>query len=230
MLVQSHRRIEARLTAKRVGRGRVGSFFFDDLRNDFPGDWLDVSAIGHFWIGHDGGGIRIDQHHRIAFFAERLTRLRAAIVEFATLSNDDGSGADEKNLARRSVRFGMIARHEDLRRMDELEGRTLGALKLIPYPIESAAISPCAIQDLAGRYSAAAACLRPSLFGSRLRLRGERRAQPGVAFVVRRFWLRPARVFSRIFLPISSTSFRFSRIDHCLAFFRGLGPTEFPRS
>ena len=48
-------------------------------------------------IGHDGGGIGIDQHHPVAFLAQRLAGLGAGIVEFAGLADDDGSRADDQD-------------------------------------------------------------------------------------------------------------------------------------
>ena len=48
-------------------------------------------------IGHDGGGVGIDQHHPIAFRAQRLAGLGAGIVELAGLADDDGSRADDQD-------------------------------------------------------------------------------------------------------------------------------------
>ena len=58
---------------------------------------LDVGPIGRRRIGHDRGRIRVDQHDLVAFFAQGFAGLRAGIVEFTGLTDDDRAGADEQN-------------------------------------------------------------------------------------------------------------------------------------
>ena len=58
---------------------------------------LDVGPVGQVRIGHDGGRIRIDQHHFIAVRAQRFAGLRAGIIELAGLADDDRPGADDQN-------------------------------------------------------------------------------------------------------------------------------------
>ena len=41
-------------------------------------------------------GIAVDQHNFIAFFAQRLAGLRAGIVEFTGLADNDRPGTDEQ--------------------------------------------------------------------------------------------------------------------------------------
>ena len=43
-------------------------------------------------------GIGIDQHDLVAELAQRLARLRAGIVEFARLADDDRAGTDDQDL------------------------------------------------------------------------------------------------------------------------------------
>ena len=68
------------------------------LGDDFPGDRLDVGAVGRLRIGHDGGGIGVDQDDRVALLAQGLARLGAGVIELAGLADDDGAGADEQDL------------------------------------------------------------------------------------------------------------------------------------
>ena len=53
------------------------------------GQRLDVGAVGHLRIGHDGGRIGVGQHHLVAFRLERLAGLRAGVVELGRLADDD---------------------------------------------------------------------------------------------------------------------------------------------
>ena len=98
VLVQGHRGVEPGLAAERRQQG-VGFFPFDDLGDDFPGDRLDIGAVGRVRIGHDGRRVRVDQDDLVTFLAERLAGLGAGIVELAGLADDDRAGADEENLA-----------------------------------------------------------------------------------------------------------------------------------
>ena len=52
VLVQVHGGVEGGLTAERRQQ-RVGPFAFDDFGDDFPGDRLDVGAVGRVRVGHD---------------------------------------------------------------------------------------------------------------------------------------------------------------------------------
>ena len=49
-----HGQVQAGLPAQRRQQG-VGPFLFDDLGHDFPGERLDVGAVGRRGIGHDRG-------------------------------------------------------------------------------------------------------------------------------------------------------------------------------
>ena len=95
-LVQFHGGIQRRLSAHRRQQC-IGTFASDDLLHGAGGDRLDVGCVGHARIGHDGRRVRVDQHHPVALFFERLARLRARVVEFAGLANHDWPGADNQN-------------------------------------------------------------------------------------------------------------------------------------
>ena len=89
--------VEAGL-APQGGEDGVGALPLDDLHDHLRGDGLDVGAVGHLRVGHDGGGVGVDEHHLVALLPEGLAGLGAGVVEFAGLGNDDGPGADDENL------------------------------------------------------------------------------------------------------------------------------------
>ncbi len=92
-LTKRHRGVQRGLAAK--GRKqRIRTFFGDDLLEDRRGDRLDVGGIGHFRIGHDGGGVGIDQNDPDAFLTQDAARLGSRIVEFRGLADHDRAGAD----------------------------------------------------------------------------------------------------------------------------------------
>ncbi len=75
----------------------VWPFDRDDGFKIFLRERLDVSAVGDFGVGHDRRGIRIDEDDFEAFGAQRFARLRAGVIEFAGLADDDRAGADNQN-------------------------------------------------------------------------------------------------------------------------------------
>jgi hypothetical protein len=70
----------------------------DDLFDVIAGERLDVGAVGELGIGHDGGRVRVDQHHLVALLAESLAGLRAGVVELGGLADHDRAGADHEDL------------------------------------------------------------------------------------------------------------------------------------
>ena len=89
-------RIEAGLAAER-GQKRVGALLHDDLLHELGRDGLHVGAVGQPRVGHDGGGVAVDQHHAVAVGLQHLARLRTRVVELARLPDDDGSGPDDED-------------------------------------------------------------------------------------------------------------------------------------
>ncbi len=79
------------------GKQRVGTLGGDDGFEIFLGERLDVGAVRDFGVGHDRRGIRIDEHDFVALRAQRLAGLRAGVVEFAGLADDDRAGADDQD-------------------------------------------------------------------------------------------------------------------------------------
>ncbi len=63
--------------AAQGGQKRIGPLTFDDLGHEIHGEWLDVGAVGHLRVGHDGGRVGVDQHHPEALLAQGLDPLRA---------------------------------------------------------------------------------------------------------------------------------------------------------
>ena len=93
---QIERAVQRRLAAH--GRQqRLRALALDDLLHHLPGDRLDVDGVRHVRVGHDGGRVRVDQHHPVAFLAQRLAGLRAGVVELAGLADHDRPGADDQD-------------------------------------------------------------------------------------------------------------------------------------
>ena len=74
---------------------RIRAFLGDDFLNDLDRDGFDIGGIRQPRIGHDRGWVGIDQNDAIALSAQRLAGLRAGIIEFAGLADDDRPGADD---------------------------------------------------------------------------------------------------------------------------------------
>ena len=94
--VQFHGGVKRSLSAQ-SWQNCVWFFAFHDRLDYFGSDRLDIGAIREFWIGHDCGRVGIHQHDHIAFLAQRLARLHAGIIKFATLSNYDWTRADQQD-------------------------------------------------------------------------------------------------------------------------------------
>ena len=92
-VVQRQRGVEPRLPAH-GGQQSVGTLFLDDLGDHLGRDRLDIGGIGQGRVGHDGGGVGVDQDDPVAFLLQRLAGLGAGIVELAGLADDDGARAD----------------------------------------------------------------------------------------------------------------------------------------
>ena len=83
-----------------AGASAVGEHFgfdADDLFEIGAVERLDVGAVGHLGVGHDGGRVGVHQHHFVAFGLERLAGLRAGVVELGGLADDDGAGAEDED-------------------------------------------------------------------------------------------------------------------------------------
>jgi hypothetical protein len=108
---QRQRGVERRLAAHGGQQGQrvlraLGALTLDDAGDDFGRDRLDIGGVGHLVVGHDRGRVRVDQDDPVTFFLQRLDRLRARIVELASLTDDDGP-APMTRIELMSVRFGI---------------------------------------------------------------------------------------------------------------------------
>ena len=95
--VEIHGEVEGRLAAE-GGEERIGAFALEDGLEALRGEGLDVGAVGGGRVGHDGGRIGIHEDDLVAFGTEGFASLCTGVVELASLADDDGAGADEKNL------------------------------------------------------------------------------------------------------------------------------------
>src|SRR5262249_45252228 len=59
---------------------------------------MGAGAVGGVGVGHDGGGVGVDQDDLVALLAQGLAGLGAAVVELARLADDDRPRADEQDL------------------------------------------------------------------------------------------------------------------------------------
>ena len=91
-----HSHVQAHLAAQ--GRKEcIRSFFLNDFCHERKGDRFDIDAVSDVHVGHDGGGVAVDQDHFYSFFAEGAAGLGACVVEFRSLADDDRAGADDQN-------------------------------------------------------------------------------------------------------------------------------------
>ena len=90
------RKIQCGLPSDR-GQQRMRLFLGNDFFKIFAGERFDVGSLCQLGIGHDGRGIGVNQNDFVALRAQRLARLRAGIIEFAGLADDDRARADNQN-------------------------------------------------------------------------------------------------------------------------------------
>ncbi len=102
LLGQRNRGVECGLTAEcrehRIDGGAVRGLGREDLLDEFGGDRLDVGRVGELRVGHDRGGVRVDERDPQAFLAQHTAGLSAGVVELAGLTDDDRTGADDQDV------------------------------------------------------------------------------------------------------------------------------------
>jgi len=98
VLREGHREVEAGLPAH-GGQHRLGPLARDDLGHVLGGEGLDVRAVRHLRVGHDGGRVAVHQHDLEPLLAQGLAGLGARVVELAGLADHDRPRADEEDLA-----------------------------------------------------------------------------------------------------------------------------------
>ena len=94
---QLHRQVQAHLAAQ-VRQDGVGLLLLDDALDDLGGQRLNVNMIGNVGVGHDGGGVGVDEDGLDALGFQRTAGLRAGGVKLCRLTDDDGAGADDQYL------------------------------------------------------------------------------------------------------------------------------------
>ena len=88
--------VKSSLTTEGRQQG-VRAFLFDNLLDEFLGNWLNIGAINQLGIGHDGCRIGINQNNLVAIFFQHLARLGTGIVELARLANHDRTRPNYEN-------------------------------------------------------------------------------------------------------------------------------------
>ena len=94
---QLHGQVQAHLAAQ-VGQHRVGLLDVQDPLHHLQGHGLDVDVVGHVGVGHDGGGVGVEQDRLDPLRLEGPAGLGARIVELSCLADDDGPRADHQYL------------------------------------------------------------------------------------------------------------------------------------
>ena len=94
---QLHREVQAHLAAE-VGQDGIGLFLLDDALNDLGGQRLDVDMIGNVRVGHDGGGVGVDEDRLDALRFQGTAGLSTGVVKLRRLTDDDGAGTDDQHL------------------------------------------------------------------------------------------------------------------------------------
>jgi len=79
------RKVESGLTAD-CRQKRIWLFASENFVEIFLGERLDVRAVSQLRVGHDRGGIGIDEHNFVALGAQRLACLCAGIVKTRRLA------------------------------------------------------------------------------------------------------------------------------------------------
>src|SRR5262249_36292439 len=77
--------------------GRELALDANNLLKIFAVQRLDVSAVGKLRIGHNGGRVRVGQHHFVSLGLERLAGLSARVVELGGLPDDDRPRAEDED-------------------------------------------------------------------------------------------------------------------------------------
>ncbi len=98
------REVEGRLAAEPREQA-LWLLLGDDGLDRFHGQWLQVDHVGDLRVGHDRGGVRVDEDRPDALGAKRSAGLRAGIVELGGLADDHRAGPEDQDRCR-LARFG----------------------------------------------------------------------------------------------------------------------------
>ena len=94
---QLHRPVQRRLSAH-GGQEGIRSLELDDLGAGLGRDGFHVGSLRRLRVGHDRGGVAVDEDDLVALLAQGLAGLRAGVVELTGLADDDRTGTDEHDL------------------------------------------------------------------------------------------------------------------------------------
>ena len=92
--VEFHGGIERSLPSH-GGQNCVRFLPVNDRFDDLGRDRLYIGTIGELRIRHDGGRVGIDQDHLVTLFPQSFAGLDTGVIEFTTLPDHDGTGANE---------------------------------------------------------------------------------------------------------------------------------------
>ncbi len=91
--VQGDGGIQCGLTTEGCQQG-IGPFFRNDALHVFGRDGLDVGGVGELRVRHDRRGVGVDQDDAQPLVPKHSAGLRARVIEFARLPDDDRTGTD----------------------------------------------------------------------------------------------------------------------------------------
>ena len=94
LALELHGKVQAGLAAD-TGDDGVGPLIADDLGDVLEGQRLHVDLVGDGLVGHDGGGVGVDEDDLVALLPQGQTGLGTGIVELGGLADDNGAGADD---------------------------------------------------------------------------------------------------------------------------------------
>ncbi|CAB4610290.1 unannotated protein [freshwater metagenome] len=97
LCVESHRQVETCLPSQ-SGKNCIRFFALDDLGKNFWSQRLDIRTIGEVRVRHDGGRVRVGEHHAIPLRLQHTTCLSAGVVEFTRLTNNDGTRPNDEDV------------------------------------------------------------------------------------------------------------------------------------
>ena len=84
----------------------VGPLLLNNTADGLGGERLQVDLVGQVLVGHDGGGIGVDQHGLNTLLPQHPAGLGPGVVKLRRLADDDGAGADDQHLV-----YAFILRH-----------------------------------------------------------------------------------------------------------------------
>jgi len=91
-----HGQVEASLAPK-AGQDAIGSLELQDALDRGHRQRLEVDRVCHPGVGHDGGGVVVEQDGPDAFLSQRSAGLRPGVVELGCLADDHRARADDED-------------------------------------------------------------------------------------------------------------------------------------